>query len=232
MISTIIFDVDGTLYDETNAKIKAELLTAEYLSRIANISVEELYQKFFESKNYIMNKYRGTHLSIDRKLWFEEMLKRISVDTIIADKLGEYYWNVVLDNIEPYADLLAILPRLADQYKLYVLTDELHDIQKVKLKHLGLDGYFMDVISSDLIGAVKPRKAIFDYVLEVIGESPDKIVMIGDNPSADIVGGNLAGMHTIWLKRGKYFYYPQKVEERPKITIRNYMELENHIRSL
>ena len=49
--------------------------------------------------------------------------------------------------------------------------------------------------------------------------------MIGDNPARDIKGGNSIGMNTVWLQRGKYYYYPQKEGEIPTVTIKNFTQL-------
>ena len=50
MIKAVVFDVDGTLYDETYPKVKAELLTAEFISDKSCVNVEDVYNTFREVK--------------------------------------------------------------------------------------------------------------------------------------------------------------------------------------
>ncbi len=125
-----------------------------------------------------------------------------------------------------------MLPRFSKKYRLFTLTDELSEIQRKKIKHLGLEKFFVNSISSEQVGETKPSQRLFNYALDIVGEMPSDILVVGDNPSADIKGGNLAGMHTAWLKRGKYFYYPQSEHEKPDIVFTNYVQLDSKIRSL
>ena len=232
LINTIVFDVDGTLYDETHAKIKAELLTAEFISNKSDVSMEIVYKIFRNAKDNVTKDFDGRPERNDRKKWYKETLQRLCAVNVTEIEACEYYWNIVFDNIEPYIDLISVLPGLSQKYKLFVLTDEFLDIQKIKLNRLGLDGYFIEVISSNQIGENKPSKSLFNYILNIIGESSSNVIMVGDNPSADIKGANLVGMHTAWLKRGKYYYYSHNNDEKPEIIIHNYLELDNQIRNL
>ena len=50
--------------------------------------------------------------------------------------------------------------------------------------------------------------------------------MVGNSPAADILGGNRAGMHTVWLRYGKFTFYPFTEAEQPEHTIRSFFELE------
>jgi putative hydrolase of the HAD superfamily len=59
---------------------------------------------------------------------------------------------------------------------------------------------------SEIVGAVKPERAIFEAAAALCGASLDAPVhgwMVGDNPDADILGGVRAGLRTIWMARGR-----------------------------
>ena len=50
----------------------------------------------------------------------------------------------------------------------------------------------------------KPHISYFDYVFEHIPKvSKDRILIIGDSLSADIAGGNNAGIDSCWLNLSK-----------------------------
>lgn len=54
----------------------------------------------------------------------------------------------------------------------------------------------------------KPNPLFFEHVLKELGARPDEAVMIGDRLHADVLGGNRAGMYTIYVKkRGPIDYW-------------------------
>ncbi len=65
---------------------------------------------------------------------------------------------------------------------------------------LGITQYFDRLIVSGVVGYDKPRKEIFDIAKSFYPD--ENFVMIGDNPVADILGGNAAGMTTVLVHSG------------------------------
>lgn len=243
MITTLIFDADGTLYDETMPKAKAELLTAKLIASRTGYGEGEVYSRFREVKGEITQSGSLSPDRNNRTVWYAETLRRlnashgdvaasgdVTASGDVASKIDAceascHYWEVVYGEIEPYFDLVYILPELQSRYRLAVLTDELYDIQVEKVKRLGLSGYFTEIISSEQAGVTKPDKRLFEYALNRLGVSADEAMMIGDNPSADIRGARSVGMRTAWLHRGKYYYYPIGENERAEIVFENYLRL-------
>ncbi|MFR8033805.1 MAG: HAD family hydrolase [Lachnospiraceae bacterium] len=231
MIQAILFDMDGTLYDEVYPKVRAELLTSEYISEKTQVGVCEIYDTFRQVKSFFTKSYSSAQLKNNRKLWFEETLRKLDISGITGEEASEYYWNMLLQQMGPYIDFLHVLPWFQANFELFVLTDESIEICKRKLERLGLENEFKAVISSEQVGKTKPSKELFDFALSITGYTPEEIVMVGDNPSADILGGNMAGMSTAWLKRGKYHYYPFTKRETPDYVFTGFLQLYNWIKS-
>ncbi len=232
MINTIIFDVDGTLYDETHAKIKAELITAIYISNNSSYSLETVYASYKNAKAKVIKELSGLVKRNNRINWYKETLTILGIINIDPVFLADYYWNVVIENMEIYFDLNLIIGKLYNEYKLYILTDEYFNIQIRKLQKLGIKKYFKAVVSSEITGKTKPNTKIFDHIIDLIGEKRNNIAMIGDNPNADIKGANLSSIYSIWLKRGKYSYYSYDDSNKPDIMINNYFELNDKLNIL
>ena len=242
MTTTLIFDADGTLYDETMPKAKAELLTAKLIASRTGFGEGEVYSLFREVKGEITQSGSLSPDRNNRAVWYAETLRRLNTShgdaaskIDIASKIDAYeaschYWEVVYGEIEPYFDLVYILPELQNCYRLAVLTDELYNIQVKKVKRLGLSGYFTEIISSEQAGVTKPDKRLFEYALNRLGVSAGESMMIGDNPSADIGGAKSVGMRTAWLRRGKYYYYPTGENERADVVFENYLRLYDELR--
>lgn len=54
----------------------------------------------------------------------------------------------------------------------------------------------------------KPNPLFFEHVLDSLDTEPSETVMIGDRLHADVLGGNRAGMYTIYMKkRGAIDYW-------------------------
>lgn len=228
MITTLFFDVDDTMYDEVHPKIKAELQVVEYVSEVLNIHFHEVYDTFLRSKNEVINSSTRDPNRNNRTKWYDCMLQYLKDDTLDSEKLNERYWDVILNNIEPYYDFKRILPILANKYNLYVITDELFEIQQKKLIKLGFIDKFQSIISSTHVGAVKPHPELFEYAMKAAGSKPETSLMIGDNPARDIKGGKSVNMVTGWIKRGKFFNVDLGTNV-PDIVIKNYMKLPEQI---
>ena len=83
--------------------------------------------------------------------------------------------------------------------------------RKVFLK-LGYNDIFDSLVVSEELGYVKPAQILFETALKETGSRPENSVMVGDTFSADVVGGNLAGMKTvlvdIYIKRARGGHEP------------------------
>jgi HAD superfamily hydrolase (TIGR01509 family) len=67
------------------------------------------------------------------------------------------------------------------------------------LADLGLASAVDVVIDSAVVGVRKPERAIFLLALERVGVEPNRALMVGDNPFADIQAAAALGMSTCWL---------------------------------
>jgi HAD superfamily hydrolase (TIGR01509 family) len=106
--------------------------------------------------------------------------------------------NNILDagNYRVYADAEETLEICKQKgYKNYILSNNYPELEAM-IDKLGLASYFDGYSISGVIGHNKPRPEIFAHAL-AIAQNPDVRYMIGDNPKADIIGGNAAGMRTI-----------------------------------
>ena len=227
MIKNIFFDVDGTIYEEKPAKVKAEAKIIKYIADKLNIEYFDVYETYKKSKKDIFSRDKNDPNRNNRTKWYEETLNRLECSSINPKELSKKYWNIIKENIELYEDFKLILPKLKTKYNLYVVTDELLEIQKEKLKILGVIDSFKNIISSTQVNLIKPNPEIFEYALKVTKSNREETIMIGDNPYRDIEGAKKAGLKTCWFKRGKYEYYQLEDKNIPDIVITNYIELIN-----
>ena len=106
---------------------------------------------------------------------------------------------------------LELLEKLHRDYKIYIITNGTDYIQKQRLLDSGITALTDGLFISEIVGAPKPEKQYFDYVLNNIAEKDkSKILVIGDSMTSDILGGVNAGIDTCWYNphNSKYKYKP------------------------
>ena len=118
-------------------------------------------------------------------------------------------------------DLLAQLEKAG--FQLYAATNGVTAIQEGRLAHSTIVSYFKEVFISEQLQTQKPDPDFFDKVGQRIpGFRKEQTLMIGDSLSADIAGGNAAGIDTVW-------YNPDHKENTsqvvPTYTVSNYQEI-------
>lgn len=123
--------------------------------------------------------------------------------------------NKALSNYKLYDDTEETLKKCIEMgYKNYLITNNYPEIINV-LKQMDIAQYFQDFIVSSHIGYEKPRGEFFDYARKT-ANNPDIVCVIGDNPVADIKGGNDAGFTTFAVhecKDSDADYYLENLSE-------------------
>ena len=200
MITTILWDVDGTLLDfhySQRHALKKCFETAgltfseEILNRYSQINDD--YWRQLElgeiTKAQLLN---GRFISL-----FDEFhIEGIDVE---AFRKEYQYW---LGNIFEYIDdSLNICKSLQGKVKQYVITNGVSSTQRTKLTLAGFAQVMNGIFISEEIGTPKPGEAFFQEVLRSIEEDDkQKILVIGDSLSSDIKGGVNAGLKTCWFR--------------------------------
>lgn len=80
-------------------------------------------------------------------------------------------------------------------YNLYAATNGITAIQTGRLAQSGLAPYFNQVFISEQLQTQKPDALFYEKIgQQIAGFSKEKTLMIGDSLTADIQGGNNAGL--------------------------------------
>lgn len=92
-------------------------------------------------------------------------------------------------------ELLAKLHQM-DNYSLYGLTDNVHEIIAYLKERYTFFDYFKGVVTSANVGYLKPSPEIYQYLLTTYNLNPLETVFL-DDIAANIEGAKLMGMHGI-----------------------------------
>ena len=102
----------------------------------------------------------------------------------------------------PLEGAVSLLKALSRKVKLGIITNGFTELQQVRLEKTGLKHHFEFIVISEEMGIAKPHSGIFDHALSIMGNPErNRVLMVGDNPDSDILGGINAGLHTCWLNR-------------------------------
>lgn len=171
----------------------------------------------------LMLERKGMELTEDSFRAYEQVNKPLWVDyqngDITADELKQRRftkWAQQLNTtpqelnfsyMQAMGDICSLLPgakelveALSNKAKLGIITNGFSDLQSIRLERTGLASHFSHVVISEEVGVAKPDRRIFEHALELMG-NPDKkrVLMVGDNPHSDILGGLNIGFDTCWL---------------------------------
>lgn len=107
--------------------------------------------------------------------------------------------------------------------KAYIATNGISTTQRTRLEHSVIKPYIANLFVSEEIGFQKPNALYFEYVFSHIPHvDKNKILIIGDSLSADIVGGIAAGIDSCWFNK---FGTVNKTDIVPTYEIKNLIEL-------
>ncbi|MCB0705195.1 MAG: YjjG family noncanonical pyrimidine nucleotidase [Saprospiraceae bacterium] len=203
--SVFLFDADNTLLDFNRSEREA------FSEMLEDMGVKEQFWHF------------PRYLTINKECWEQlekgeispEEVKTIRFERFFQlinkpadpEKAGLKYLQALSTKAYWEAGALDLLKNLQKQnLRLALVTNGLSSVQRPRFRHSGLDHFFSTIIISEEIGYAKPMRAFFDITFEAL-DQPDKkeMLLIGDTPGSDILGGQQFGLDTCW-------YNPKKRE--------------------
>lgn len=192
-LSAVLLDLDDTLYPERDFARggfqAAAAVLAERLRRNSNELFELLWRQF-ES---------GQRGSI-----FDSVLSDMDLprDAALIDELVRAYRSHE-PQLKLFADAERLLPMIWPRYGLGLLTDGPADVQRRKVKALGLQFRVEAIVYSDDFGREhwKPSPIPYLELLRKLHVDPSHAVYVGDNPKKDFIGARRLGLQTVRIRR-------------------------------
>lgn len=188
-ITTILFDLDGTLIN-TN-----ELIIASFMH-----TLEKFYPGQYKRESVIP--FMGPTLTE-------------SFSTVDADRVDELIteyrrFNIEMHDefVEEYETVYETIETLHNKgYKIGIVTTKARNVVEMGLSFSRLKQFFDVVITIDDVQNAKPHPEPIQLALKKLDASPEETIMVGDNYH-DIEGGKNAGTKTAgveWSLKGKEF---------------------------
>jgi len=202
-IRAVLFDLDDTLFDhqgcarEALAAVRAShegfrAMPAEALERAHAGFLEELHGQVMLGR---------MPLEVARIERFRRLLGAagVAAGDDLAAALASTYRDAYRTARRAVAGAAALLAAVKNRARVGIVSNNLLDEQRDKLRTCGLDAFVDALVVSEEAQVSKPHPAIFELALDRLRVRPAEAVMIGDSWPADIAGARAAGIHAIWF---------------------------------
>ena len=207
----ILFDADNTLLDFDAAENKA--------------LAETLVEYGIEPDAGTVQTYRD----INSELWRQLEKGQIRRDKLMGERFTRFLKAInaagdgaemnrcYLDHLSSHPDLMTpnvpdVLGELSEVATLAIVTNGFEKVQSRRVAESGIGAYLEDVFVSEKLDSEKPSRRIFDSALRALGvENREHVLVVGDSLTADVKGGQNAGLDTCW-------YNPNHAENPGKVV--------------
>lgn len=197
MIKLIACDLDDTLTPEIEFVKSGFLACASVLEKSCGISKDRAYEAFRQA------------FKISSKHVFDRALEKLGLsDLRLKNKLVETY-RYHKPNINFYPDVPDFLKAAKDRnLPLAIITDGDARTQKNKIKALGAEKFFKEIIATSDYGAdfCKPSPKPFELLISHFKIDPSEMLYIGDNPLKDFYISAILPIKTARIVRSGSVY--------------------------
>lgn len=190
----ILFDADETLF-HFDAYAGMQRMLTDYGVEFSDRDFEE-YQVVNRPLWVDYQDGRITAQQVQERR-FSSWAERLQVSSGL---LNSAFLAAMAEICRPLEGAVELLDSLRHRARLGIITNGFGELQQIRLERTGLRERFEVLVVSELVGAAKPHPEIFRHALERMGDpAPERVLMVGDNPDSDILGGIQAGFDTCWV---------------------------------
>ena len=218
LITTVIFDLDDTLYDCFGQRVRAAHFRAAEAMSSAGLpaSAEAIFQVRMQA---FADDPQLTRID-------EHVCERFAVPLAARDKLVRAarlaFFTLPVGKLTLFPGTLPVLRGLKERgVRIFVVSFGDPDTQRAKVAALGLDREpSLDHVFYADTSHVMTKEAFFRSILRNAERDPQRVLVVGDRPSNEIRAGKSLGMHTVRLQGGEFARLkPQGPDEQADFEI-------------
>ncbi|MBZ1353845.1 YjjG family noncanonical pyrimidine nucleotidase [Streptococcus sp. LPB0406] len=218
----LLFDLDHTLLDFDAAE---DIALSQLLKEEGVVDIQA---------------YKDYYVPMNKALWKDLEQKKITKAELINTRfaklfahfgiekdgayLAERYQFFLSKQGQTFPGVEELLRKLISQgYELYTATNGITYIQTGRLEQSGIVPYFKEIFISEQLHTQKPDAEFYEKIgARIPNFDKNQTLMIGDSLSADIQGGNNAGIDTIWYNP---HHLENKTQAQPTYEVDSYQAL-------
>ncbi len=196
----LLFDADGTLFDYNQAETNA--LTGAFAD--FDLPFDARAAALYRDINHqVWLDFEHGRISAEdlRVVRFERLFAALRLsDRIDSEQFSRRYLVHLSESSVLLDGAFETVTALRADYRLALITNGLSEVQRPRLARSPLADFFEVLAISEEMGIAKPAAGFFDMVIERTGFPPkERLLIIGDSLSSDILGGVNAGIDTCWV---------------------------------
>jgi putative hydrolase of the HAD superfamily len=203
MVRAVLFDLDDTLFDhKACARVALSHLHGAheaFASRPFD-EFERLHAGFLEE---LHRRVLAGELPLDaaREERFRRLFEASGVtpEPEVVVRAAAAYRDGYQKVRRPVPGAARLLELVKARARVAIVSNNLLEEQREKLRQCRFDRFVDVLVVSEEAGVSKPDPRIFEITLERLGCAPGDVVMVGDSWAADVIGGNDAGIRTVWF---------------------------------
>jgi len=194
-----LFDADNTLYDFDKASAHAlKTLFGEYDIHYT----DDIPMRFIDIGIPLWHSYEKGGMSDKelQRLRFVQLFKELDVQHDPIEFNAKYLYELgkcafLIDGALDICKNIAVRGK-----QLFIVTNGFLASQESRQRHSPIKEYISGAFISETIGHKKPSQEYFEHVFSHMPQAKkENIIIVGDSLSADIAGGNAAGIDSCWF---------------------------------
>ena len=192
-ITTVSFDIDGTLFSNSFNDYIWEIRIPELFAKKEGIS-------FNEAERFVLNEYRKVD---ENSLTWSNIFYWFKYFNLNEDPLDIIYRSK--NRLEKYKEVDSAIEKLSKNYNLIVFSAAPREFIDIKLNFDSLGTYFSNIFSvaSDFrkYNTIHKEPAMYLEICEKIGCKPENLAHVGDSINSDYYNPKSIGINAFFLNR-------------------------------
>lgn len=228
MFEILLIDLDDTVLDFKKQEYVAIRKT---LADAGLAPTEEVCARYSQINDWHWKQLEKGTITRDEVLYgrFRVLFQEMNIQADPAETSRAYMENLGSGHFFlPGAE--DAIRSLGQKYRVFLASNGTSVVQKRRIESAGLEKLVEGIFISQDAGVNKPGKGFFDYCFARIPDfDREKVLMVGDSLSSDILGGQNAGIPTCWVAPKNKVC---TLEKAPTYRIESITQLESLLETL